>query len=134
VEKFAALISDESANENWKKDSILVCLDFTWGGHGQSTKPGDFLILKEERNQYDQTSGAMVSFHRCTVRQLIEVEGAQYLLLRSDDPRFRDSARLPGPITDMALGDAIVTGLGMTLRPLGKVLASITPHVALDNT
>lgn len=133
VEKFAALVSDESANEIWPKDSILICRDFEWEGPGRSAKISDFIVLKEERNEYDQISGVMVSYHRCTVRELVEVEGAQYLLLRSDDPRFRDSARLPGPITDMALGDVIVTGLGMTLRPLGKVLASITSHTPRRN-
>src|SRR5205085_7252630 len=65
VVKFGALICDESANENWAKGTILICHDFEWGESGQP-KAGDFLVLREERNEYDQASGAMVSYHRCT--------------------------------------------------------------------
>jgi transcriptional regulator with XRE-family HTH domain len=124
TDKFGAEISDDSANEFWPKRTILICVDFQWNQVCQVVD-GDFLVTREERNVFDESRNTMQAYRRCTVRQVVRLDGSDYLMLRSKSPRFQESVRLPAPIIGVELGDPIVTGLGMTIVPLGKVLTSV---------
>jgi hypothetical protein len=129
VEKFGAEMSDGSANEFWPSGTVLICVDLQWN-HNCELSNGDFLILQESRTIFDESTSAMRSYRRCTVRQLVRLDGSDYLMMRSKSPKFQDSVRLPVPITGEEFGEAIVTGLGMTIVPLGKVFASIRSEIS----
>jgi hypothetical protein len=61
ADKFAALISDESANENWAKNTILICHDFEWDGDNHTADIGDFLVRIRPNKRYGNLSSVHCS-------------------------------------------------------------------------
>jgi hypothetical protein len=122
VTKFAARISDASANERWGPGSLLICADLAWESVFAVLKEGDFIIIEEKRDDFVEDQ--VVRYVRCTVRELIRESEQEYLVMRSRSPRFRDSIRLNKGLIDTVTKDSIVTGLGTQITVFGKVLAS----------
>jgi hypothetical protein len=132
VTKFAAAITDESANEKWAQGSFIVCTEFGWDNDLDILCEGDFVIVGEQRRDFVEAS--VVENVRCTIRQLVSDCGEDYLVLRSRSPRFRDSIHLHTPIIGSTAVEPIATGLGTQITLLGKVLASYTLENAAKTT
>ena len=120
--KFAAQVMDTSADEKWRKNSLLICADLGWESSSHALEEGDFLVIEEKRNEF--VSSEVKTYIRCTVRELVREGGHEYLVMRSRSPLFRESITLHNPLINQVIKDPILTGLGTQIAIIGKVLAS----------
>lgn len=126
-EYFGALILDDSANELWRAGSILVCTDFDWTGEFDQLSDHDIVIVQEKRAEFVKSKNLTNSLFKITVRQLVTDEsGVNYLMMRSKNPRHRNSIILHQPIIGTELHGPFGIGLGSELTIIGKVLATFT--------
>jgi hypothetical protein len=123
---FGAVVDDDSADEKWDKGSILICAAFGWDGKFDALSEGDFVIVQETRSTFNIDENLTKQLFKITVRELLEVSGQNYLMMRSKSPRHRDSILVHTPIIGTTIHGPIETGLGSEVTLLGKVLASYT--------
>jgi hypothetical protein len=121
-----AEVIDDSINEKWRKGSVLICAYFEWESKFSLLSEGDFLLIQEKRSQFAIGKNSPKHFFKITVRELLDEDGHNYLMMRSKSPRCRDSIPLHTPIIGTAMHGPFATGLGSEVTVLGKVLAGYT--------
>jgi hypothetical protein len=121
---FGAEVGDDSVDEKWKTKSILVCAEFGWSGRFEKLSDGDFLLIQEKRTRFESDGGGQREYFRITVRELVNHAGETFLMMRSKNPRLRDSILIHSQLIGETVKGPIATGLGSEVKLLGKVLAS----------
>lgn len=88
--------------------------------------------MQEKMTHFDPHTGNHIEYFKLTVRQLLDSFGDNFLVMRSDNPRFHGSIQVHAPIVGKTVEGPIRIGVGSEVNLLGKVVASFALQSRAD--